>query len=119
MAYGKKTGGRNFEKNHPSYNTGLSKEVKELRSIARDNHIKIVVDSLNKSKDQLRAILESRKSTAEESLIASLILHAIKKGDAYIYEKIMDRAIGKVPLPVSNESGAVIVANFDNQDKRL
>jgi hypothetical protein len=91
------------------YNPGgrpkLTGAVAELNKLTREEHVKLVCTLLHKTPNDLVKIKEDPKSTNHEQLIASLLWRAMTKADAFIYDKLMDRVIGKVTLPISTNDG--------------
>ena len=81
----------------------LTDETKELKNITREEHIRIVCELLRKTPKELIALKKNPYTDCHTFLIASLIIKAIKKGDAFIYEKLTDRVLGKVTLPIGGD----------------
>ena len=103
-----KTGKGGFTgKNDPRRNNGgvpsLTPETKELKNLTREEHIKTVCELLQKTPKELIALKKNPYTNCHSFLIASLLIKAIKKGDAFIYEKLMDRVLGKVTLPLGGD----------------
>ena len=81
----------------------LSDETKELKNITREEHIKKVCELLQKTGKEIEQIVKNPYTDCHTLLIASLISKAITKGDAFIYEKLTDRVLGKVTLSIGGD----------------
>ena len=119
-----KTGKGGFTgKDDPRRNNGgvpaLTDETKDLKNLTREEHIKLVCQLLRNTPQEIRELLKSPYTNCHTRLIISLIVKAIKKGDAFIYEKLTDRVLGKVTLPIGNdnENPFRIIIEHDKQPK--
>lgn len=81
--------------------------------------MRVVTALLKMNKTELSELMRSEKANVHELLAGACIFLAITKGDIYVYEKIMDRVVGRVPLPVEH-SGQIVNAtiNLDEKEKK-
>jgi len=101
--------------------TALPPELRSLRALTREEHIKVVTTLLGMNKDQLNALLQNPEANIHELLAASCVYFAITKGDIYVYEKIMDRIIGRVPVALEH-TGNIVSTNItlnENEQKTI
>lgn len=96
--------------------TALPPELRSLRALTREEHIKVVTTLLGMNKDQLNELIKNPEANIHELLAASCIYFAITKGDIYVYEKIMDRIIGRVPVAIDH-SGSIVNTNITLNEK--
>lgn len=98
------TGNPNWVKGvsgNPAGKAKMPKEILELQKLTVEEHVKVLTSQLRMTPAELGDVLLNPNSTMQELLIAKMLKTATAKGDAYTYEKLMDRVIGKVALPIS------------------
>jgi hypothetical protein len=100
VAYGKKTGGKNFQKGekwngNPNGRPPLPAAVKELRKLTTKEFIERINKYLYLSKDKLRDGIGSGKIEVLDLVIRNSLIKCIEKGDYYMFDKMMERLIGK------------------------
>ena len=95
MAYGRKTGGRNFEKGHKlaKGTPKLSDEQRLLRKALNELHGKLlIVKYCIKSHAELKQFIKNPNATCLELMIARMIERAISKAEVqylnWIYERL-------------------------------
>ncbi len=99
MAYGRKTGGRDFK---PGWRGGpgapkIPDVIRESVKMNRAEFIEIANRCLNMTKEELAQIIKAPDTPAKVMIVCSVIHHAITKGDPVRYQFLLDRLIGKAP----------------------
>jgi hypothetical protein len=107
------------ESGNPQGRPNLSDEVKNLQKLTVEEHIRVVTYMLRISGDELYDILTNPAATCQELLIAKLLERAIKNGDCTTYERIMDRVIGKVALPINHNGNTTLTFEESNAKEKL
>jgi len=110
MAYGRKTGGKNFQpgekwagnaKGRPSL---AGDELREAKIAFRNRFESDVVELSNMSFEQLNAIMKDPTTPALRLMMASVILKGASLGDPGRMTFLLDRLVGAVPKAVELSS---------------
>ena len=99
MAYGKKTGGKDFQPGN-SYGKGrpqLSSEEKKLRKLALKEYIERINKLYFMTREQLSKYIQSKEADALDMHIASVIMRGIQEGDLSRLEGLISRLVGRMP----------------------
>lgn len=99
MAYGRKTGGRDFQPGNPG-RPPLPEDLKQARKLLRDDFERISHGLLQLSKTKLQEVMKDPDTPALELLVASIIAKGVSGGDQHRTEFLLDRLIGPVPKAV-------------------
>src|SRR6185369_3490089 len=112
MAYGRKTGGRDFKKGNPGGpgQPKLPEEVKIIRQLNKAEFESLTAKFLNMNQEQLIEHLKRPETTAFELMIGTIMAKAIKEGDEKRLDFFMNRVVGKPPVlhEVSGRDGGPI-----------
>jgi hypothetical protein len=79
----------------------MKPEIIALQKLTVEEHIVVLTTQLRMHPAELGEVILNPNSTMQEIIVAKLIKNIAAKADAYTYEKLMDRVIGKVALPIS------------------
>jgi hypothetical protein len=107
MAKGKKSGGRDFEKGtsgNPAGRTPVPEEVRKIRELTKAELTAIVHKYAGMTKAEITAATLNPDTPVGEMMVASIIARTIKDGDAYRWNQLMDRAVGKVKEKVEHST---------------
>lgn len=99
MAKGKKTGGRDFKPGQKVPGCGrpaLPPDVREAKALQRNEVQILLTQMLEMDRSELQTIVNNPKEKAIRGLVASIVLHGIKKGDQMRMNFLLDRIVGKV-----------------------
>lgn len=103
MAKGKKTGGRDFvpgQVTNPRGASAHSPAMKKLRSLTQQQLADILLEINGMTVKDLQVYAKANETDVNKVMIVSIINTVIKKGDAYMWNVMMDRIVGKVPTAV-------------------
>lgn len=117
MAKGKKTGGRNFEKNDPRRITDGAKIdpiIKEIREIEKSELTLKFSEMLRYIKPQLQALIQNPQSCIKDLGIAKAILKWLETGDFKYVQPYIEYIFGK-PTERCEHSGSVTFEHFQQQ----
>jgi hypothetical protein len=96
MTWGKKTGGKNFEKGHPGYKPKLSPGLKALKKLTTDKIIEDISRTVDMVPEELKQVMTDPESTGMQLALAKIMIEAIRTGDHTKMEWFMSRTVGKV-----------------------
>lgn len=99
MAKGKKTGGRDFKLGQVGNPLGAgahNKDVKRIRRLAKDDIAAIGQIILDGNLTELQKIKDDPDASVLKVWMAALIVRSMTKGDAGVFNVIMDRIVGRV-----------------------
>lgn len=111
MARGKKTGGRDFkpgESGNPAGQTPLPADIKEARKLNKQEIERVLNKFLHLPLEELAAFVQDKRSPVLESLVARILLEAIKRGDQVRLEWVFQRLVGKIEEKI-NMTGEINV----------
>lgn len=123
MTWGRKTGGRDFQKGKPG-GPGQPKipvEVIEARKINKVESERILNKFLHLSLDELAAFANDKSNTVHEMLVARILYEGIKRGDHVKLEWVYSRLVGKVKEEIEvsqRESIDVIIDKWRSVDPK-
>lgn len=100
MAKGVKTGGRDIKKGqvlNPDGRPVVPADLRKARVMNRNEFTRITNELLEKSGDELNAILIDKNTTSLKLIVCKIIVMAVTKGDYQRLNFLLDRIIGPVP----------------------
>ena len=110
----KKTGGKDWKPGQSGNPLGAamhSKEVKRVRNLTKEQLAELGSVMLEGNTDKLEQIKDDPNVSVLQSWTAALILKSKERGDAQIYNAILDRIVGKVKEQ-HEHSGTVTLAEL-------
>lgn len=97
MAYGRKTGGKDFVPGDPrAGRPQLPAEVKGLTALTKAEATKALSDVLKLNLEELELLVKDRTVPSLQQWAARIVLHGIKHGDQQRLNFMLDRLVGKV-----------------------
>jgi len=81
----------------------MDPKVKEILNLNREDYIKLVNSNLNLTMSEMQAKLKDPKTVGLELIILSILMNGIKEGDYKRLDSLLNRSIGRVPLPIEGE----------------
>ncbi len=119
MAIGQKSGGRDFQAGTSGNPSGRPREpgdVKDLRRKGNLDIVRTISAVLAMSRGQFQEFSEKEDLSINEQLIVSILNRGIAFGDPRIWEVLMNRYLGRVPmLTHESEVGPASFAEFMEQ----
>lgn len=114
MGLGKKTGGRDFQpgqSGNPAGRVKLPPEIKEARKYNKLEVERILSDYMDKSPAEIDLALNRQDLPAIEIIVAKIVHQAMKRGDQFRFDFLLNRLIGKVKDQVEH-SGRVTLESL-------
>lgn len=108
MAYGRKTGGRNFkpgQSGNPNGRPVLPEEIKEARRLNKAEFERILNQYIHMPLEDIKTRASDPTTPALEVLVAKILAEGIKRGDEKRLNFIVDRLVGPVKRKVSLDGG--------------
>ena len=103
----------NYKKTKTSYKKGkepgpgrtpLSPEVKALRKLTTNEFLTLLNKLLKMTKSEIVKLIQDPQTPMLEVYLGSVLVYGTKRGDYPTLDKILDRAIGKVPVKLVGDS---------------
>lgn len=126
MAYGRKTGGKDFKAGKSGNPGGMTKEQAKVRHLTRET-LKDLMNTLSSATyEDLQRMLDSPGTTALTMMVVKGILTAIETGDVRQREGILERLVGKVkdevdvnvkPTVIKRLDGSQVVLGMKTKDE--
>jgi hypothetical protein len=108
MAYGKKTGGRNFVKGqvaNPRGPDAHTAETKAMRKLTRADLVLMGSMLTSMPLREARLVAKNESNTTLRTVCANAIVRANDEGDFALFDRLLDRVIGKVKEEVDVRVG--------------
>jgi hypothetical protein len=110
MAYGKKTGGRDFVKKVPSSKSSgarlrIAAETKAMRKLTRADLVLMGSMLTSMPLREARLVAKNESNTTLRTVCANAIVRANDEGDFALFDRLLDRVIGKVKEEVDVRVG--------------
>jgi hypothetical protein len=121
MARGKKTGGRNFKPGHKFGNPKgacLPPDIKGLRAFNKFELERMINACIYLTEDELKEMLDNGQTGAMQKLVAKILYMAIKNGDIWRANFILERIIGKVPNAPLTEAETLMLPEAKKPEKK-
>lgn len=115
MAIGKKTGGRDFKKGeraNPNGRPPVPEEIRELRKMNRLEVEQTFSKYMYMTRAEIKAALKRRDLPNIDVMVIKVMEKAIKNGDQWRFNFLLDRTIGKVPDRVADADGQPLLSTF-------
>lgn len=81
---------------NPGGRPTLPKEIREMRNLTGQEFIRVCSELFEMTGDEMNELIKnSKEEKTLKLMVASIILHGIKKGDAVRLSMLLDRVIGK------------------------
>lgn len=100
MAYGRKTGGRDFKKGvvtNPKGRPKVSKELKEARKLTSTEFELVCGKLLFMDVEDIKKLIINENTPMMEAIIAKILHNALKDGAKAELNYFVERFLGKVP----------------------
>jgi hypothetical protein len=108
MAYGKKTGGRDFQKGNKANPLGPAAhcpETKAMRKLTRTDLVLMGSMLTSMPLREARLVAKNESNTTLRTVCANAIVRANDEGDFALFDRLLDRVIGKVKEEVDVRVG--------------
>ena len=121
MAKGRKTGGKNFMPGvvtNPNGRPRLPEDIKTIRELTQAEFTRVSNKYLQMSSEEIEAIVKEPSTPMLELMVASIISKAVIYGDQNRLNLLLDRLIGKVPIPVARSADPQILEKLKDLESK-